>query len=826
MKLTIVHMSDIHIKDQNDQVLARSKEISSELYQFLPWSTHFIIVVSGDIAYSGKKAEYRLANDFFLKIKRNLEQEAKAKICVDFIFSPGNHDCNHEKSTSVRNAVLNQIDTQGVGIIDDDLVGQCVSVQGEFFEFRDDLTCSEPESNDHLATTYVIKSDDSSVVFNCLNVSWASRLKEVQGALYFPVEKAKESQNFDGSDLVLTLLHHPLNWYSQDTYHEFKSYVRDVSDFVLSGHEHVHDIVESTDLHENATVQVEAPALQGDGNDSLGFSVIQIDLENLKFRIKSFRDLAGSYTLWDDSKSWADYKNLPSKVQKTTSFCRDWEDFLTDPGANFSHPGKSDLRLPDFFIYPDVEELYDAEKSSRVISGSSLTEEDRAGQKILLKGEEKAGKTALLKRLVLDFYSKGFMPLYLSAKDIKKTSNHDLEKLIDRNVKSQFGEPAVADWRRLERAYKVVLIDDLEKCPVKDVYRHKIVDFLNSYFDRVIITTDLVLNIHELVDIKAAHVFDGYVQYDIRPFGYRLRGDLINKWYRIGNKEGLSSEEFIAQTDRAEKIINTVVGKNLVPRVPFYLLTILQSTEASLTSELQNSELGHYYQFLITQSLKRSGIKNDELEEIYNFCSRMAWVLDSSQSEELDEAAARGFSGIYSKQYVSVNFEERFKNLCEARILQNRDGYYSFLYPYQYYYFLGKYLADNLSSDDIKESEEAKQVVIKYCSHLYVRGNANTILFVIHHSKDRFIIDNVLNSMKSLFSDYEPLDLSIDSNIVNDLIDETANLIFSGGNPVENRIEKRVAEDEYEANQTETDYTEELEGALVNPPGFIGGFLV
>lgn len=49
---------------------------------------------------------------------------------------------------------------------------------------------------------------------------------------------------------------------------------------------------------------------------------------------------------------------------------------------------------------------------------------------------------------------------------------------------------------------------------------------------------------------------------------------------------------------------------------------------------------------------------------------------------------------------------------------------------------------------------------------------------------------------------------------MNNLIDDTAQLVFSGGNPVINRIEKRAAEDESEESQVETDYTEELDGAL------------
>lgn len=72
MTAIILHLSDIHIQSGSDQVLRHAQRIAACTYSSLPDASHLFIVVSGDIAYSGKPEQYECAKEFLEKSKRKL----------------------------------------------------------------------------------------------------------------------------------------------------------------------------------------------------------------------------------------------------------------------------------------------------------------------------------------------------------------------------------------------------------------------------------------------------------------------------------------------------------------------------------------------------------------------------------------------------------------------------------------------------------------------------------------------------------------------------------------------------------------------------------
>lgn len=228
------------------------------------------------------------------------------------------------------------------------------------------------------------------------------------------------------------------------------------------------------------------------------------------------------------------------------------------------------------------------------------------------------------------------------------------------------------------------------------------------------------------------------------------------------------------------------------------MLTLLQSTETNYSGDLHNGALGHYYHYLITQSLGRARVRPEQLEEIFNYCSNLAWIYCQTNCRELGRNEILQFNDAYSKKYVHVDLYERLEMLCNAKILNKRGNYYSFSYPYTQYYFLGKYLADNLSNE-----ESVRPLVKKYCGHLYVRSYANTILFLVHHSRDSFIIDSILETIRGLFSGSPPILLDNDASFINDFVDSTSRLVFSGGEPEENRRSSREMRDKIDEMESD-----------------------
>lgn len=91
-----------------------------------------LICVTGDIAFSGTEEQYVLAELFFDEMYEKI-----INICtnldIQFVFVPGNHDCDFKDSkNTVRNTIINS-DT--LNMDDSDTVETCISIQKNYFDF-------------------------------------------------------------------------------------------------------------------------------------------------------------------------------------------------------------------------------------------------------------------------------------------------------------------------------------------------------------------------------------------------------------------------------------------------------------------------------------------------------------------------------------------------------------------------------------------------------------------------------------------------------------------------------------------------------------------
>jgi hypothetical protein len=125
-------------------------------------------------------------------------------------------------------------------------------------------------------------------------------------------------------------------------------------------------------------------------------------------------------------------------------------------------------------------------------------------------------------------------------------------------------------------------------------------------------------------------------------------------------------------------------------------------------------------------------------------------------------------------------------------VLIESGGDYSFRYPYMYYHLKGKYIRDNLASETVRD------YVSRCCEHLYVRDNANTILFLAHHTNDEWLLDRISNSLGTLFKKYLPVTFDSDTANIRLLMSEAPAITFRGGTPHENRARINRRRDEME----------------------------
>lgn len=793
MTAIILHLSDIHIKSEHDPILTRASNIAACTFSVLPETSVLFVIISGDIAFSGKAAQYDLASGFLSSLKSVIQTEKD--IPVHFVIAPGNHDCDFDRDTKMRQMAIKCLTEDGVGAIDDSVIDQCTLPQEEFFKFKKNMSSVTLHTGDKLWETLSFGVDGKAIVFDTLNISWVSRLQEEQGGLVFPHERysSKESEH---ADVRILVMHHPLNWFGQGMYKPFRKFVRKLANIVITGHEHQANVGENIDSESSMSAYIEGGILQDNGGiGNSTFNLVTLNLEDGTYSSTQFKWTSKHYEATEEG-SWADYRALPAKRLNPFEIQKEFRQLLDDPGANFQHPSRPRISLSDIYVYPDLLEAGSEKRSGSFLSSSSLIDPSKTVDGVLLEGEEKVGRTTLLYRLYDEYHERGFAPLMINGSGIKQIKTRDLDTLIRKAVVEQYGEGGVCTFEQLPVTKKILLLDDFDESRTRAVKdRAEVLRALRGRFAHVVITVGELFEVRETLREAASSELSEFKHYQIQPFGYSLRGKLIQKWFRLGSDGSMDESAMIDKYDQAERIMETVMGRNIIPSMPLYLLTLLQSLEAGRSGEFKESALGFYYEYLLTEGFQSAGVHRDKLTEFFEYCTQLAWFYHTNNNRELSEDELVDFNRSFSAKWHTVDFKERVDILLQAKVLLVHGKYYTFRYPYIYYFLKGRYLSRNLSDIQIREYVE------KCCAHLYVREYANTVLFLAHHTNDEFVMRAILESLQGLFNQYKPVTFDNDTAQIAALISDAPKLKYSGTPPETHREQLNKVKDKLDDGQ-------------------------
>lgn len=793
-KFLIVHLSDIHISEASDSILARANQLSKSIFSQIHQVHKVVIIASGDIAWSGSSGQYALAKEFIENIKAILVDE-KADLVIDVVVCPGNHDVDFTQNNDIRSVVLEKIRNEGAENISSSLIECATSLQQDFFDFRNQVTTVDLELDNKLVWGHKIEVGDRVVGIRCLNVAWMSEKREIQGALHFPVSMIRPFDYGQKKGINITVLHHPFNWYSQSTYHAFKNAVRHESHFVITGHEHHQNIGENQDMHSSPSIYIEGGVLYetADRGATSTFNTILVDLNDDGY-VSSFYGWNGTTYLQSvDESEWGTFRPLPSKGGPRYRLVEKFESELNDPGAKFSHPAKKEIGMTDIFVWPDLHFLDDVTPVKRQQSASLLemiSNISSAGA--FIKGGDRRGKTTLLKQGFRSYHQRGFLPVYIKASWLQKQHIREPLKAVNFALERQYVRESHQGFHQESKEKKILLLDDLQQATLTPSQLSDCLEGVFKFFAAIVVTAKDSPEYLDLTSVDKVAALRGFTQYEIREFGHKKRYELIRRWMSIGDGIDADSREWMATVDRMEKDLTATVGRQLVPAVPIFLLTLLQSGEAHRTADLQNSAFGHYYRYLIASSLESSGIQKEQWAEIFNYCSNLAWVIFSSSASSISEIQITEFSTNYAKEFTPIAPGRRLRDLEGAGIISVSDGNYMFRYPYIYYMFLGQYIADHV------DDNEVNRVIGNLCDDLHLKDNSSILLFIAHHTKRSVIYERLCASLLECFSEHSMFDFERDVQAINLLIDKAPDVLFDDAEGRDRRAEAREKQDELE----------------------------
>lgn len=801
--LLIAHITDIHVANDLDTVLARPEKIGAAIASHLHVGDRLVLLVTGDVAQSGRADEYELALTFFRRIENYIKSECGAY--TQFVVCPGNHDCDLSGPQEIRNLVLKRISEKPTEELASQYLQACVVVQDEFFRFRKQLTGRDYlEGAGRLRYQEVFEVDGARVLIDCLNLAWVSQLKEDK--ITFPASILPSWRAEEGC--VITAMHHPFNWLHPSSYRDFRRRVRGNADFVFTGHEHEWNVVETDEREAGRCVQFEGSVLQDRRSEDSGFAVVEFDFAERQYRAFRYDWNRTAYER-RETGSWSRFRSfeltapadawLPTKATERE---------MSDLGATLRVGGKADVCLDDVFVFPDLEATSDdGDDTSSAIHGDTLIQDPANASGFVLEGDDRSGRTTLLKHFFRRYCDAGCVPLLINGAALTRATLDAVDAALEHHIRNQY-DRGLAEYLQLQRAKRVLLIDDFDEVPIKsDRARTQLLCRLKERCGAVVLSVSDVFEAAQFVDMEDGDAYDSLPKYRILPFGRLSRAKLIGKWVTIDSDEFLSEDERISRIDGATKYVETVVRWNVVPRYPIYLLTLLQAQKAGSSENFKDSGLGYYYQYLISDSMLAVGLEKDELTEVEQYCSQLAWWIKGLGRTYLSLDELADFNKAFAEKWVGLDFVLLRDQLIRSRILNSTGEIIEFRYSYIYYFFVAKYLAENF------DDAEVQSFVAVAAAQLYVRSNANILVFLTHFANKSTVIDAIVGTLREQFKGLPLAQFADRNESVEKMLRQLPGIVYEGGKPEENREEEARRHDarHREPNDGLRDAAEEAE---------------
>lgn len=648
-------------------------------------------------------------------------------------------------------------------------------------DFAEGIETDKPVEQSPIWRTFTLDIAGNGLQIHCVNNAWSCEKRTEPGSLGFPTQLHHGCSEPNGV-LRILLMHHPAHWISSRQYREFRRFTRECAEICFTGHEHESNVGSNSDSESGLTLYVEGAVLQERSDPNMsGFNASLIDFQS--------NTIETSQYLWNGSIYLTTpepyIQRLPNKAN-IVNLTPEWTEFINDVGSNVTHPAREQLELNDLYVYPELEQENDSDDNPIIVSSRTISQEiTSTTSSTLIKGDQSSGKTALLKRLFSDALAQDIYPIYINGNKLKTSSERDISRIIERSIREQYSHTSAEKIKQADPNKRILLLDNLDRCDFPDRYMSNVLGYFDKQFLKIFATVDTAFDLKEALLTADMSSLRDFEQFQLLEFGFKLRMELVSKWFEMDDQKQRPEQE----AELADKIISRVVGRGLVPSFPIYVLILLQSIEVGRAGQLENSALGHYYEYMILQALGNR-VRQDQVHEILNYCSQFAWFLCANKRERVSDRDLRKFHDQFESKFdLEIRFEDRKQMLLDANLFLEIGNEFGFRYPYSYFFFLGRFLAKSL------QNEDTLKFIEHCCKHLHVRENGNAMLFLAHHSSDPLVFNALRDAVESRFPTVSPLQFQQDTKKLDEMIDRAPILVFNENTRTNGR-EKEQVEDQ------------------------------
>lgn len=805
MRFHIIQLSDIHFKTKENSLLEKEGQLFDSLKNVINAPT--IILVSGDSAFSGSNDEFLIAMMFYEDLCAQINEYSKQDVRILVI--PGNHDCQDLlDECEIRESVLATIqDPKKPNKTK--LIEEAAKTLRNYYEFEKSFNSNfECLYTSDLLKVYKYEVQGKVVIFNCYNTAFQSIIHETPGKMVMPIDLLDEDVTSIAGDLKISCFHHPFHWLSPEENRRFKSHIYSTSDFFFTGHEHIDSAAMISDLEDNVIYHIEGGVLQDNYNRKLSvYHILTFDFEKQSFQIKTLKLHGERYISNEGSEKWNPMHKTKGVLLNPYLLTESHKLKLNDIGANFSHPNIANITLKDIYIYPNLEQINQLEDTGTNVAvlnrnSQDLLEALEGDIRIMFSGPENVGKTSLLKVYYMKLHEQNLIPIMLDGHQIKNTSPDDLRKLFKMQFLDQYTSNDESDFDQLDNRKLVIIVDDFNRSKLNPKYKARLLQNLITHYPNIIIAGNEFMSLEDIItdEMTKDDLYSTFKMFEIKEFGFQLRAKLVNRWNTLGVEHTITEPDRIRKLQNAETVINTVIGVNFVPSFPFFILTILQSIELGNPTDLSASTFGHYYNFLIQKTFSSILKTQREITEYENYLSEFSYYLFDRKIQDFDTHEFNAFDRGYRERFtISHSLDKIKENLLSASVLELNSGIFEYKYSYIHYYFVSSYISNHLTENNIK------QVVVDLTDKLYKSEYSNILMFMTHHTKDKFLLTELLGKARSIFSNIKPIKLQEDIKNINSLVEKMPEMVFESRSIDEYRDEENSYKDNKNSPPVEPD---------------------
>lgn len=503
----------------------------------------------------------------------------------------------------------------------------------------------------------------------------------------------------------------------------------------------------------------------------------------------------------DRNAAWHDvYVGLKELIEKETRIKQleitgEFGDFLQDTEMlTKAHPQKERVLLNDIFLYHELDKYNHLREYEEPISSEELSKNILHYPKIVIAGEDLSGKTTLCKIMFKELRNKNFVPIYLSEKEAPFSG-----KIVNKISHSFHEQYKGIDMEGIGKERIIPIIDNFHLAKNKEKHIKDL-----SIYPRCIIIVDDIFGLN----IKDERLIESFAYLKIKELKPSLRYELIKIWVSLTDKEGRDIYKDIdKRTELIDLILGKTIGRGIMPAYPFFIISAIVTYETlAMPLDQEITSQGYCYQAFVYFYLRKQHVQNDEIDIYINFLTELAIYIYREKKDELSPDDLRSFMQLYLAKYnLPIRQEILLKKLSQIVSVDSCNNY-SFRYPYLYYFFVAKYLAEHIEDDRVKEE------IQKTIDNLQKDENAYIAVFIAHHSRNIKVLTGIRQTAACLLNEYKPVTLTKDEV---KFFDEQADIIVKAALPPPNRTpEKERAErlkhqDELEQSQKDIDHEED-----------------